>query len=153
MLGNDFGTLLRRRREAAGLSQRSLAKLSGVHQPVISLIESGAREASPSVRAALASALALRPSKVVPRLRERALEIITRRGGSDVRIFGSIARGTDHPGSDIDLIVRLEPGRDIVDLLALEEELSDLFTFDVDVIADDSTGAVIERARREAVTL
>ncbi|MBK8459210.1 MAG: helix-turn-helix domain-containing protein [Micropruina sp.] len=153
MAGNDFGTLLRRRRQAAGLSQRSLAKLSGVHQPVISLIEAGAREASPRVRAALSSALALRPSEVLPRLRERALTIITRRGGSDVRVFGSVARGTDHPGSDVDLLVRLEPGRDIVDLLALEEELSDLFTFDVNVIADDSTGAVIERARREAVAL
>ena len=153
MAGNDFGTLLRRRREAAGLSQRSLAKLSGVHQPVISLIEAGARDASPGVRAALASALAVRPSEVVPRVRECALEIIARSGGSDVRIFGSIARGTDHPGSDVDLIVRLEPGRDIVDLLALEEELSDLFTFDVDVIPEGSTGAVIERARRESVPL
>ena len=105
------------------------------------------------MRAALASALAVRPSEVLARVRERALEIIARSGGGDVRIFGSIARGTDHPGSDVDLIVRLEPGRDIVDLLALEEELSELFTFDVDVIADGSTGAVIERARRESVPL
>ena len=150
---DDFGTLLRRRREAVGLSQRALAKLSGVQQPVISLVESGAREASPSVRAALASALAVRPSQVVPRLRARALQLIAERGGSDARIFGSVARGVDRPGSDIDLIVRLEPGRDIVDLLTLEEQLSDLFTFDVDVIADDSTGAVIEQARREAVPL
>ena len=82
-----------------------------------------------------------------------AAEATSESGGGDVRIFGSIARGTDHPGSDVDLIVRLEPGRDIVDLLALEEELSELFTFDVDVIADGSTGAVIERARRESVPL
>ena len=64
------------------------------------------------MRAALASALAVRPSEVLARVRERALEIIARSGGGDVRIFGSIARGTDHPGSDVDLIVRLEPGRD-----------------------------------------
>ena len=153
MAGDDFGNLLRRRREAVGLSQRALAKLSGIQQPVISLIESGAREASPGVRAALASALAVRPSEVVPRLRARALQLIAESGGSDARIFGSVARGTDRPGSDIDLLVRLEPGRDIVDLLALEEQLSDLFTFDVDVLADDSTGAVIEGARREAVPL
>ncbi len=105
------------------------------------------------MRAALASALAVRPSEVVPWLRTRALQLIAQSGGSEARILGSVARGTDRPGSDIDLIVRLEPGRDIVDLLVLEEQLSDLFTFDVDVIADDSTGAVIEHARREAVPL
>ena len=153
MADDDFGILVLRRREAVGLSQRALSKLSGVHQPLISLIESGARDASPTVRAALASALAVRPSQVVPRLRARALQLIEEGGGSDARIFGSVARGTDRPGSDIDLIVRLQPGRDIVDLLTLEEELSDLFTFDVDVIADDSSGTVVEHARREAVPL
>lgn len=135
------------------MSQRALAQVSAVPQPAISMIESGTREATAAARRALTSALVLRPSAVVPRLRAEALDIITHHGGSDARVFGSVARGTDHPGSDIDLLIRLEPGRDIVDLLTLEDELSDLFTFRVDVVADDASGGVVEQARLEAVPL
>ena len=124
-----------------------------MHQPVISLIESGGREATPAVRQALVAALAVRPSHVVPLLRERIIEIIERNGGSRPRIFGSVARGTDDTGSDIDLLVHFEAGRDIVDLLTVEQQLSELLTFDVDVISDDSAGTVAVQALREAVPL
>jgi sugar-phosphatase len=45
------------------------------------------------------------------------------------------------------------PGRDIVDLLALQAELEDLLTVPVDVVSAGSSGAVAERARAESVAL
>jgi hypothetical protein len=43
--------------------------------------------------------------------REAILELARRYGASDVRVFGSVARGDNTEESDLDLIVRFEPGR------------------------------------------
>lgn len=74
-------------------------------------------------------------------------------GGSDVRVFGSVATGQDQPDSDLDLVVTFPPYADIVTLLALEEQLSDLLTVPVDVISAGSSGPVSERALAEAAPL
>jgi len=71
-------------------------------------------------------------------------------GGTDVRVFGSIARGTDQPGSDVDLLVTFPPGADIVDLLTLEEQLSDLLGLPVQVVSARGSGPILERVIAEA---
>lgn len=43
-------------------------------------------------------------------LREEILRIARQRGAHNVRLFGSVARGEDHPGSDLDFLVEFEPG-------------------------------------------
>ena len=48
--------------------------------------------------------------------REDILRIATKRGASNVRVFGSGARGEADSKSDIDLLVDLEPGRSLFDL-------------------------------------
>jgi len=48
--------------------------------------------------------------------REDILRIAGRRGASNVRIFGSVARGEADSKSDIDLLVDIEPGRSLFDL-------------------------------------
>lgn len=51
-------------------------------------------------------------------LRQHRNEILTvarGRGITAVRVFGSVARGEAHSGSDIDLIVEIEPGRSILE--------------------------------------
>lgn len=68
-------------------------------------------------------------------------------------MFGSVARGTDRPESDIDLLVRMEAGRTIFDLALLSEDLADLLGRRVDVISE---GALRERGAQviaEAVPL
>lgn len=72
-------------------------------------------------------------------------------GGTDARIFGSVANGTDQPDSDLDLLVSFPADADIVTLLTLEEELSDLLTVPVDVVSMGSSGPVLTRALSEAV--
>ncbi|WP_435121768.1 nucleotidyltransferase family protein [Amycolatopsis thermoflava] len=52
----------------------------------------------------------------------------------NVRVFGSVARGEDDEGSDIDLLVDLDPGADLVDLAALDIELERLLGYPVDIV-------------------
>lgn len=68
--------------------------------------------------------------------REDILRIATRRGASNVRIFGSIARGEADSKSDIDLLVDLEPGRSLFDLGGLLMYLQDLLGHKVDVVTE-----------------
>ena len=48
--------------------------------------------------------------------REDILRIAARHGASNVRLFGSLARGDAAAGSDVDLLVTLEKGRSLFDL-------------------------------------
>jgi len=54
-------------------------------------------------------------------------------GAREIELFGSVARGEERPDSDIDLLVELEPGRSLVDLIGLENDLTELFGRKVDV--------------------
>ena len=55
--------------------------------------------------------------------RDTLHQIATRHGASDLRLFGSAARGEKRPDSDIDLLVYLAEDRGFGDYLALAEEL------------------------------
>lgn len=59
-------------------------------------------------------------------------------GARTVQLFGSAARGEERPESDIDFLVELEPGRSLIDVIGLENDLSDLFGRKVDVVAKQS---------------
>ena len=148
-----FAERLRIRRAAAGLSQRDLARASGVKQPLIAAIETSTRQPSEAVRRALEDAIQVRPSQLLQLSRERVLAAVHAIGGDDVRVFGSVARRQDRPDSDVDLLVSFPSGADIITLLALEEELSDLLTVPVDIVSTGSSGPVLTRALAEAVPL
>ncbi|WP_291617390.1 nucleotidyltransferase family protein [Bradyrhizobium sp.] len=62
------------------------------------------------------------------------------RGVRRVAVFGSIARGDDRPGSDIDILVEFEPGAEgsIYEYMNLKEYISGLFDGPVDVIDRDA---------------
>ena len=53
-------------------------------------------------------------------------EVAARYGAPTVRIFGSFARGTQHLGRDLDLLVDLAPGRSLLDVIAIQQDLEDL---------------------------
>lgn len=145
---------LRAARLRSGLSQRALADRSGVHQPTIAAIETGRRRPTEQVLHALEEALATRPSDALRRHRTEVAEAISRRGGTDVRVIGSTARGTDTVGSDLDLMVTFPPGTtDLADLLDLVDELETLTGVRVDIVSGTPTGGVAEHAATEAVPL
>ena len=65
--------------------------------------------------------------------RPAILQLAAQHGASNVRVFGSIARGEAGPESDVDLLVDLEPGRSLLDLGGLLLDLRDLLHVPVDV--------------------
>jgi predicted nucleotidyltransferase len=52
-------------------------------------------------------------------------------------VFGSLARGQELPGSDIDLLAELEPGRTLLDLAAFRREAQGILGMPVDVATPD----------------
>ncbi|SHE25928.1 XRE family transcriptional regulator [Actinomyces glycerinitolerans] len=141
---------IRFRRHAAGLSQRELADRTGVSQPLIAAIESGARHPSADTRERLRKALQVRPSVLLRAARKEVIALAGSHGCEVIGAFGSVTSGEDRPDSDIDLLVRFSPDADILILLELEEEVSDLLTVPVDVISVGSgpattTGASLGR--------
>ena len=69
-------------------------------------------------------------------------------------MFGSVARGSADEGSDIDLLVDMEPGRSLLDLGGLWSDLNELLGIKVDVVTDNGLRESIrERVLREAVPL
>jgi hypothetical protein len=55
------------------------------------------------------------------------------RRASNVRVFGSVARGDDREDSDVDLLVDLDPSTTIMDLLALGCDLEEVLGVKVEV--------------------
>ena len=82
------------------------------------------------------------------------LRIAAKHGAHNVRLFGSAARGDAGPSSDIDLLVELEPGRSLLDRIALIQDLGELLGRRVDVVTEGSLHWYIrDRVLQEAVRL
>jgi predicted nucleotidyltransferase len=69
--------------------------------------------------------------------RAALLGVLRSRGATNPRIFGSVARGKEREGSDIDLLVDLPEGYSLVDLAGLSLERSELVGEPVDVATPD----------------
>jgi uncharacterized protein len=88
------------------------------------------------------------------RSRDTILAIAGRYGASDVRIIGSVARGDNTEASDVDLVVRFEPDRSLLDHGGLIMDLRELLGARVDVIDEDAMRPRFRRhVMREAVPL
>lgn len=90
-------------------------------------------------------------------LREKKSEILSlaaRHGAQALRVFGSVARGEDGPDSDIDLLVRLEDGRSLLDMIGLQQDMEDLLGRRVDVVSEGGLSPLIkDRVMADAVPL
>src|SRR5450756_2765958 len=148
----DVATLIRMTREATGLSQDALAARAGTSQPAVSRYESGA--SSPSVEtldrllAAMGARLELAaeasPRRLdvrTPRMaklrlnRDRIRRAAHKHGATNVRVFGSVARGQDRADSDIDLLVDMDVrARGLFPLAARGDEVTGLVGEQVDVV-------------------
>ena len=86
--------------------------------------------------------------------REEILRITARYGAHDVRVFGSVARGEADPDSDVDFLVRLEPGVTLLTHAAMVRELEELLGRKVDVVSERGLRSRIrDRILQEAVTV
>ena len=155
------------------MSQTDVARRAQVAQSVISAYESGRREPALSTLTRLISATGHRmvvalesdpearpglpDSPLGRRLRQRrraVLATVSRHGASNVRVFGSVARGEDGPGSDIDLLVDISKKSGLFALGALERELTEVLGTQVDLVPADSLRPKVRiEAEAEAVPL
>jgi predicted nucleotidyltransferase len=86
--------------------------------------------------------------------REEILQIAARHGAHNVRVFGSVARGEAQPESDVDFLVELEPGRSLLDHVALLQDLEILLGRKVDLVEPQALHWYIrDRILQEAIPL
>jgi hypothetical protein len=86
--------------------------------------------------------------------RTEILALAAKHGASNVRLFGSVARGEATAASDLDFLVSMEKGRSLLDLIGLWQDLEELFGCKVDVITDDGISPYLqERIYAEAIPL
>ncbi len=79
------------------------------------------------------------------------MQIARRHGATNIRVFGSVARGTADKNGDIDFLVDLERGRSLLDLGGLLMDLEQLLGRPVDVVTEKGLKPRIrERVLREA---
>ena len=132
----DAATKIRTARSTEGLTQAELAERSGTTQSAVAAYESGSRQPSDTTLRRLLVASGFRPAHLVDARRADICRTAERYRGHDVRVFGSVGRNEDGPESDIDLLVRFEPGSTLLDLVGLEQELAQLLGIDVDVVSE-----------------
>ena len=169
------GTASRALHEArlrAGLTQTELARRAAVTQSVISAYESGARQPSLPVLERLVAAtgleLELRVRKAPSPLsrltgplgrkvraqRAEIKRLSAKAGVTNLRVFGSVARGQETAHSDVDLLVDLNTDTGLFALVALRGELERLLEAGVDLVpADSLKDGVRQNALRDTVSL
>lgn len=75
--------------------------------------------------------------------REQMLEIAKHYGGSNIKIFGSVARGEEDENSDIDLLMDIEKDRSLLDIVRLKRALEALLHHRVDIVENAAIKANI----------
>ncbi|BAT71955.1 nucleotidyltransferase [Thermosulfidibacter takaii ABI70S6] len=72
---------------------------------------------------------------------------------TSIKIFGSYAKGTQKPTSDLDLIVSFSKTPTLLDLVRLEEELESILGVKVDILTEDSISPFIKPYIKETVAV
>ena len=86
--------------------------------------------------------------------RNDILRLAAQHGAHNVRVFGSVARGEAGPTSDIDLLVKMDRGRSLLDLIELSQELESVLQRKVDILTDEGLSPYLkQRIHAEAVPL
>ena len=161
----DYGRRLRAERTRAGLTQAALGRRAHTSQSAIARYEAGV--ATPSLSTlerllgATGSSMTLGASQQrtdrtdgteqLRRSRDELTAAARVRGISAVRLFGSVARGDATPASDIDLLVDLDPGSTLIDLIGFRQDAERILGQPVDVATPSlMKPRVRQRALRDA---
>lgn len=147
------------------MSARELAARSGVSASTVTRIEHG--DINPTIamleRLLEASGNELEV-RVSPRSAQPTIEALrTRRaaivkaiesfGGSNVRIFGSVARGDARDDSDVDLLIDVPPGTGLVTVERMTEAIEAVVPWPVDVLTSGAARGRMAHVVDEAIAL
>ena len=166
----DSAALILSVRHKAGLSQQELARRAGTSQPAVARYETG--KASPStstllrllraggydldvqIRKVSATDLSGKRARKVRREKLAIKSLMEKSGATNVRLFGSVARGQDTKKSDIDFLVDYDLTQGLLPILKLNEDLSKLLRERVEVAPIGALKQeVLKNALSEAVPL
>lgn len=96
----------------------------------------------------------MHPQQILKQKRRAVLDLTAQYGATNVRIFGSVARGEATESSDIDLLVEFDPDTSLIDHVGLIQDLEDLLGCKVDVVSERGLkDAIRARILRDAVAL
>lgn len=97
---------------------------------------------------------AMRPSESLRLNRALVLALAQARGATDIRVFGSAARGADREDSDLDLLVAWPGDRSLLDLVGLQMDLQEALGVRVDLATERELHPLLrERILAQAVAL
>lgn len=90
-------------------------------------------------------------------LRSKRIEILAlaaKHGASNVRLFGSVARGEDREDSDVDFLVDMQETRSLFDLIGLQQDIEKAIGRKVDVLTTNGINRYLkDRILNEAAPL
>lgn len=161
----DAAVLVRTARKRAQLSARDLAARAGVSPSTVTRIERG--EINPTLvmleRLLDASGnqlvVTVEPRPQRPTLdalrqhRDDIIAVVASFGGRNVRVFGSVARGEAHDGSDVDVLIDVPAGTGLVTVERIAEALSAVLPWPVDVVTGGAARRRMAHVLDEAVPL
>ena len=90
----------------------------------------------------------MKPSVALKKHRDSVREITASHRVTNIRVFGSVLRGDDQEGSDLDLLVDPTMETTLFDIGAIRHELSTLLGVPVDVLTPE---ALPEKSRGEVI--
>lgn len=113
-----------------GMTQREIATAIGRSQPEVHRLLHFHGDSPAGVR--------------LRRARGEVQSVLASAGMSHPRVFGSVARGEDREGSDLDLMVTANESVGLMALARIEAELGQILGMKVDLVLDDAIRADLE---------
>ena len=81
---------------------------------------------------------------------KKVVSILVRYKAKKIAIFGSYAREEASPESDIDILVEFSERKSLLDLVGIEQELSDVLSVKADLLTEKSISPyLIDRIKSE----
>jgi len=90
----------------------------------------------------------------IAEVRAKSIPILRRHGARRAGLFGSVVRGDERDGSDVDFLVELGEEQSLLDVIGLKQELEEVLGRPVDVVEYDAVKAAIrDRVMKEQVPI
>lgn len=81
----------------------------------------------------------------LPALKNKILPLLKRQGATKVALFGSFARGDENKASDIDVLVKFNRTKSLMELASLEYSLENNLGKRVDLLTYDSINPLLKK--------
>ncbi len=96
----------------------------------------------------------MKPSEALAAHRDKLLAIVAQHGASNLRVFGSVVKGADEEGSDIDLLVDVRKGTSLFEIVGIQQDFEDVLGVKVDLLTEPELHPLIkDRVLAEARAL